>query len=66
MSFVKCKLVYYIVIYILNIGPLLVLGPRPSPLLHGLRAGPDELVYRVQDTRHRTTLGKDMFAEWQR
>jgi hypothetical protein len=25
----------------------------------------NELVYRVQDTRHRKTLDKDMFAEWQ-
>jgi hypothetical protein len=25
----------------------------------------NELVYRVQDTRHRQTLGKDMFAECQ-
>jgi hypothetical protein len=25
----------------------------------------NELIYRVQDTRHRTTLGKDMFAECQ-
>jgi hypothetical protein len=25
----------------------------------------NELVYRVQDTRHRRTLGKDMFAECQ-
>jgi hypothetical protein len=25
----------------------------------------NELVYRVQDTRYRNTLGKDMFAEWQ-
>jgi hypothetical protein len=24
----------------------------------------NELVYRVQDTRQGTTLGKDMFAEW--
>jgi hypothetical protein len=24
-----------------------------------------ELVYRVQDTRHRETLGKESFAEWQ-
>jgi hypothetical protein len=24
----------------------------------------NELVYRVQDTRHRKTLGKDNFAEW--
>jgi hypothetical protein len=24
-----------------------------------------ELVYRVRDTRHRDTLGKDVFAEWQ-
>jgi hypothetical protein len=25
----------------------------------------NELVYRVQDTRHRTTLGKDLFVECQ-
>jgi hypothetical protein len=30
---------------------------RQSPALG------NELIYRVQDTRHRTTLGKDMFAE---
>jgi hypothetical protein len=24
----------------------------------------NELVYRVQDTRYRNTLGKDTFAEW--
>jgi hypothetical protein len=33
---------------------------RQSPALG------NELVYRVQNTRHRNTLGKDMFAEWQR
>jgi hypothetical protein len=32
---------------------------RQSPALG------NELVYRVQDTRHRKTLGKDSFAEWQ-
>jgi hypothetical protein len=32
---------------------------RQSPALG------NELIYRVQDTRHRTTLGKDMFAECQ-
>jgi hypothetical protein len=32
---------------------------RQSPALG------NELVYWVQDTRHRNTLGKDMFAEWQ-
>jgi hypothetical protein len=37
MSFIKYKLVYYIVIYILNIRPLLLL--YPGPLLHGVSAG---------------------------
>jgi hypothetical protein len=32
---------------------------RQSPALD------NELVYRVQDTRHRNTLDKDRFAEWQ-
>jgi hypothetical protein len=32
---------------------------RQSPALG------NELVYRVQDSRHRKTLGKDNFAEWQ-
>jgi hypothetical protein len=27
--------------------------------------GKEELVYRVQDTQHRETLGKESFAEWQ-
>ncbi|ONM55654.1 hypothetical protein ZEAMMB73_Zm00001d020817 [Zea mays] len=34
---------------ILNIGPLLVLGPRPSPLLHGVRAGPEEAFAIIAD-----------------
>jgi hypothetical protein len=32
---------------------------RQSPALS------NEPVYRVQDTQHKNTLGKDMFAEWQ-
>jgi hypothetical protein len=32
---------------------------RQSPTLG------NELVYRVQDTRHRKTFGKDTFADWQ-
>jgi hypothetical protein len=32
---------------------------RQSPALG------NEVVYRVQDTRHRKTLGKDNFTEWQ-
>jgi hypothetical protein len=51
-------------------------GPLPSAFYQALgkkafaesrtRQSPalgNELVYRVQDTRHRNTLGKDMFAE---
>jgi hypothetical protein len=35
------------------------LGTRQRPALG------NQLVYRVQDTRHRNTLSKDIFAEWQ-
>jgi hypothetical protein len=38
-------------------------GPLPSAFYRAL--GKKTFVYRVQDTRHRNTLGKDMFVEWQ-
>jgi hypothetical protein len=42
-----------------NLCRVLFLGhSRQSPALG------NELVYRVQDTRHGNTLGKDIFAEW--
>jgi hypothetical protein len=48
--FVTFNLVYYIVLYILNIGSLLVLGPLSSSPLHSLRAVPEPVVMK----RHRS------------
>jgi hypothetical protein len=48
--------------------PLPSAGRFAECLLSGTRQSPaldNELVYRVQDTRHRNTLDKDMFAECQ-
>jgi hypothetical protein len=49
-------------------GPLPSAGGFAECFLSGTRQSPalgTELVYRVQDTRHRETLGKDCFVERQ-
>jgi hypothetical protein len=49
-------------------GPLSSARSFAECFLSGTRQSPtlgNEVVYRVQDTRHRNTLGKDVFAECQ-
>jgi hypothetical protein len=72
------QIIFYSVKHYRNLGLCRVPDSLPSAFCRALGKGGftesrtrrspalgNELVYRVQDTRHRKTLGKDMFTECQ-